>query len=239
MISFQQKQVDLMRQMEHRFSHGHLVATIVSFQKNYATDSQMCLSVDTFLPKYITNKIQKLLIQPLKNIEPDYYYYPSETLHITFHSVRIIHDPPYYTKKDVRKSMQLLANLTPSERPFPFIFQGVLSLPTSAALIVLVTPEYDSFIKSLRQKFVASGIPDDKTYFTNDIVFANTTFCRYTKKPSEKFLTKLRQLKDTYIGEFVANKVVLLETNAVVHPSKTKIFKTYYFSKNSLKSEPL
>lgn len=229
MTPFQQKQLDLMRQMELHFSQGHSTATIVPFQQNYASDNQMCLSVNTFLPKYITKKIQNLLIQPLKQIEPNHYYYSLETLHITFHSIRIIHDPPTYTSVDIEKSKRLLKEIVPLQRPFPFILQGVLSLPTSAAVIVLVTPKYDSFIKSLRQKFVAAGIPDDKTYFTKEVVFANITFCRYSKKPAQKFLSKLSQLKETSIGEFVAQNVVLLETNAVAHPSKTRIFGTYYF----------
>lgn len=229
MTPFQQKQLDLMRQMESSLASGSRASTIVPLQADYATDTQMCLSVNSFVPSTIAAAIQAKLIEPLRQIDPAQYYYPNESLHITFHSVRIIHDPPTYTDQDIKTSHRLLTKFIPLEQPFPFILHGILSMPTSVSVIALIIPEYNRFIRKLRHLFVDSGIPDDKKYFSDEIVFANTTICRYTHKPSSEFLEKLKVLKDMYVGEFVAKDVSLVETNAGAFPSKTTVLGRYQF----------
>lgn len=232
MTPFQQKQLTLMRQMEAHLASGSNASTIVPVQTDYVNDMQLALSLNTYLPKEIATTIRTKLIEPLIAIDPTHYYYPVEALHVTIHSVRIIHDPPMYTPQDIETSRRLLEQRIPLEQPFPFVFHGVMSLPTSIACIALITPDYDRFAKSLRRAFIDAGIPDDKTYFTDEMVFANTTFCRYTHKPSPEFLEKLHILKDIYIGEFVSKEASLVEINAGAHPSKTRMFGTYRFVQN-------
>lgn len=232
MTPFQQRQLTLMRQMETRLASGSNASTIVPVQTDYINDPQLALSLNAYLPKEIATTIRTRLIEPLKVIDPTHYYYPVEALHVTIHSVRIIHDPPMYTPQDIETSKRLLEQRIPLEQPFPFVFHGVMSLPTSVAVIALITPEYDRFAKSLRRAFIDTGIPDDKTYFTDEMVFANTTFCRYTQKPTQAFLEKLQTLKDLHIGEFVATEASLVEINAGAHPSKTRVFGTYEFAQN-------
>lgn len=232
MTPFQTRQLALMRQMELRLASDEHASTIVPMQTDYAADPQLCLSANSFLPHDKAQKIYEQIIKPLQNIDPNQYYYLPESLHITLHSIRIIHDPPSYTKKDIKTSQLILTKLVPSQSAFPVVLQGVLSLPTSVAVIVLVTPEYDHFTRNLRKEFINAGIPDDKKYFTDEIVFANTTICRYTQKPSQKLLQYIEQIKDTVFYSFPINNVSLLETNAVCHPSKTTIFDTYEFRKN-------
>lgn len=231
MTPFQRKQTDLMRQMESRLASDANAATIVPMQTDYPGNPQMCLSVNTFLPQHIASQIQKTLIQPLKAIDENQYYYPNASLHITLHSIRIIHDPPTFTKANISHSKELLTYIVPRELPFPFTLNGVLSLPTSVSVIALVTPRYDTFIRSLRNTFVHAGIPDDKTYFTNEMVFANTTVCRYTHKPTQKFLQKIQELQNTSFGSFTATETMLVETNAVCHPAKTTILGRYEFQR--------
>ena len=231
MTPYQVKQLDLMRQMEHKLASNSNAATVVPLQTNYETDSQMCLSVNSFLQESVAASIQSKFIEPLRQIDPTQYYYQNASLHITLHSIRIIHDPPTYTAHDIETSRRLLAQYIPSEQPFSFDLHGVLSMPTSVSVMALATPDYNQFIRTLRQQFVAAGIPDDKKYFSDEMVFANTTICRYTHKPSPKFLKKLTALKDTYIGEFIAKKVALVETNAGAYPTKTTVLSEYRFAK--------
>ncbi len=229
MTPFQTRQLALMRQMEQTLASDAAAATIVAFQADYATDNQLCLSLNAFVPHEITQSIQSKLIDPLRLLDPSQYYYPEGSLHITFHSIRVVHNPPTYTTADIEMSKQLLGTIIPSQRPFPFTLHGVLSMPTSASVIALITPEYNRFIQNLRRAFVRAGIPDDKKYFTDETVFANCTFCRYTHTPTKAFLEKLQELKDTYVGEFLASNVSLVETNAGAYPSRTTIFETYRF----------
>jgi len=232
MTPFQKKQLALMRQMETMLAADSRVSTIVPMQTDFASDNQLCLSLNAFVPEAIAASIQNKLIEPLQRLDPTQYYYQKQSLHVTFHSIRIIHNPPTYSQKDIETSRGLLTKLIPSERPFPFVWHGVLALPTSVSVIVLITPRYNRFIHRIRHEFVRHGIPDDKKYFSDTMVFANTTICRYTHTPTPEFLKKLQTLKDTDIGSGVIDTVALVETNAGAHPSKTRVLGTYRCREN-------
>lgn len=232
MTPFQLRQLELMRQMEASLASGHTSTTIVPYQSDYTNDPQLCLSANAFIPSDIAKIISERCINPLKAIDPSQYYYPDQALHITFHSIRVIHNPPTFTQSDIEASQTLLERIIPLEWPFPFILRGVLSMPTSASVVALITPEYDAFIRRIRKTFTDTGIPDDKKYFTDEMVFANSTFCRYTHTPSEKFLEVLQSMKDLDIGTFDAHEVSLVVTNAGANPGKTTILGTYRFRQN-------
>lgn len=230
MTPFQQKQIDLMRQMEAALAAGAPASTIVPIQTDYHNDPQIALTIISRVPKDIAKTIQTQLIAPLRAIEPEFFYYPDEALHVTVQNVRVIHDPPRFTASDVAKVDALLATLVPKTRRFPFIYAGLLSMPTSTSLIALVSPEYDQFIRRLRKSLAEAGIPDDKTYFTDAAIFANTTICRYTHTPSKKFTDTLAKYKDIRAGQFAPEKATLVSMNAVASPAKTTVLGEYQFA---------
>lgn len=230
MTPFQQKQLDLMRQMETALATGAPASTIVPMQADYQNDPQIALTIISRVPKDIAETIQTQLIEPLRAIEPEFFYYPNDALHVTIQNVRVIHDPPRFTASDVAKVDGLLKTLVPKTAPFPFIFAGLLSMPTSVSIIALVSPEYDQFIRRLRKSLTDAGVPDDKTYFTDEAVFANTTICRYTHAPSEKFTDMLTKNKDMHAGQFAPDKVSLVRMNAVASPAKTTVLGEYQFA---------
>ena len=102
-------------------------------------------------------------------------------------------------------------------------------MPTSVSIIALGTPEYNSFVKRLRRDLTNAHVPDDKSYFTDELVFANATICRYTHEPSDVFIQKLQELRDQYIGDVVINETALVTMNASANRSKTTILETYQF----------
>lgn len=232
MTPFQKKQLDLMRQMEVQALSNPAVTTIVPMQTDYANDPQLCLTCVSFLPKDIATRIQTQILTPLKTIEPDFYYYPIESLHVTIQNIRVINYPLHFGPTEIAKTKKLLSEFVPGYEPFRFELSGTIHMPTSLVVIALVDPAYDQFVRTLRQALIDAGIPDDKKYFTDEIVFANTTVCRYTHAPSQKFLQEVKKLRDEHIGAFTVHEVSLIETNAGVHPSKTKVFGTYRFKNN-------
>lgn len=219
-----------MRRMEYAFIQNPNASQTVDFQPDYTNDPQLTLTCVSFVPKHIAQAIQKTIIEPLLAIEPDFYYFPNESLHVTIQNIRVINHPPHFGPSEVEKAKLLLSEQVHNYGPFTFEYHGLLSMPTSVSMIALVTPEYDQFVKLLRAKLIDAGLPDDKKYFTDEIVFANTTICRYTHKPSQEFIKKIETMKDIRIGNFVADETSLIETNAGGHPSKTRIFGTYRFS---------
>lgn len=229
MTPFQEKQLALMRQMESQLVSDPRASTIVPMQTDYWNDPQIALTCISYVPKDIAKRIQTELINPLKAIEPDFFYYPNDGLHITIQNVRVIHNPPSFTPKDVNRVQSVLGSMAPSARPFPFTYQGLLSMPTSVSLIALVTPAYDQFVRRLRASLAAAGVPDDKTYFTDEIIFANTTIIRYTHKPSELFIETLENLQHISVGTWTPKTVSLVTMNAVANPTKTTEYGRFPF----------
>lgn len=229
MTPFQKKQLVLMRQMEASALSGQSASTIVPMQSDFIQDPQIALTCITYIPNQVAQTIQTQLIEPLRAVEPAFYYYPVEAMHITIQNVRIIHEPPNFSASDIAKVQSMLEQTVPKFGPFTFKLSGLLSMPTSISLIALIQPEYDHFVRLLRQNLVNIHVPDDKTYFTDEIVFGNTTICRYTHTPKPKFLETLQTLKDKTIGTVVANSVSLVEMNAGAHPSKTRVLGVYRF----------
>lgn len=218
-----------MRHMESSLARGATVSTIVPLQTDYANDPQLCLTAVSFVGADIANSIHNKLISKLQTIEPDFYYYGRDSLHLTIQNVRVINSPPHFTESDITAVQTVLADMTARYEPFSFTLCGLLSMPTSVSVIALIEPRYDAFIRDLRQQLIAAGVPDDKTYFTDEMVFANITICRYTHAPRQSFLAQLATHRDVPLGNFTAADVSVIRTNAGAHPSKTKVFGTYRF----------
>lgn len=229
MIPFQRKQIALMRQMESRFTSGTTASSIVSMQSDYRNDNQLCLTCVSKIPKDVAVTIQTKILRNLSAIEPNFYYYPTESLHITIQNIRIINNPPHFGPSEIAKVARLLSEFIPQFEPFPFILSGLIRMPTSISVIALVTPAYDRCIKLLRKRLVSVGVADDKKYFSPDVIFANATICRYTHKPSEKFMQEVEKHSPEFFGKMTAREVSLIETNAGFYPAKTKVFGTYRF----------
>ncbi len=226
---FQDKQLALMRRMEYHLANDAAASQVVDMQTDYQNDPQLTLTCVAKPSKKLAETIHSALIEPLRTIEPDFYYYPETALHITIQNIRIINDPPHFGPDDISRATRVLAAIIPQTKGFLFTLRGVLSMPTSAAVIVLVTPQYDIFVRNLRNAFTKAGVPDDKKYFTDEIVFANCTFCRYTHQPSKKFLETLKRHTDEFFGSFQTKQALLISTNAGAHPSKTTIFASLDF----------
>ncbi len=218
-----------MRRMESASASNPGASTIVPMQTDYENDPQICLTCVSFLSKKLADTIRTTLIDTLIRIEPAFYYYPVGSLHVTIQNIRVIHDPPQFSASDIKKAKSVLINSVAVAGPFPMTFQGILRMPTSCSVIALIHPGYDRYIAKLRSELSMAGVPDDKKYFTDDMVFANTTFCRYTHKPSEKFLEELSKHGSDFFGTMTVREVSLITTNAGAHPSKTRIFGQYRF----------
>lgn len=226
---FQQRQLELMRQMEAAVQSNPSASTLVSIRQDYVNDPSRSLTCVSFVPPNIANTIIHDIIEPLQQLEPHFYYFPLPSMHVTIQNIRISQYPLHFDSTDIAKAKELLSNNISQYKPFSFTYEGLLSMPTSVSLIALVNPDYDRFVKSLRTQLIDAGIPDDKKYFTDEIVFANTTICRYTHKPSAEFLEKLETFKDKSVGDVEIKDVSLVTMNAGAHPSTMNILSTYQF----------
>lgn len=230
MTPFQVRQITLMRQMEASLARDQSASEIVSMQSDYTNDDNMCLTTVSYLPTTVANTIYETIIKPLAVIDPDQYYFPNSSMHVTIHNVRVVRKPAAYTDSDILLARQLLVQSIPMHHAPTFELQGLLSMPTSISIIALITPEFDHMVKSIRKQFALANLADDKKYFTDEMIFANITICRYTHAPTQLFLETVQKYKDISFGKFSVDKASLVTSNAGMHPSKTTVIDTFSFA---------
>ena len=220
---YQLRQLELMGQMSSIANTTGATTTIVSMQSDYTNDPQLCLAVVSYLPETIAEAIYTRIVGPLKTIEPDFYYFPKESLHITIQNIRTVAMPPHFSQSDIAAAGGVLQKAFGSAAPFTLDLTHVIRMPTSVMIAALASPAYNTCITNLRTQLALAGVADDKKYFTDEMVFANCTFCRYTHNPSQKFIEKIQEFADIDIGKFIVQETCLITTNAGCHPSKTTV----------------
>lgn len=218
-----------MRQMESALAANSNASEIVAMQSDYANDDALCLTTVSYIPKSLAESIRTAIIEPLAVIDPDQYYFPNSSMHVTIHNVRVVRSPQSFTDQDIQRARQLLRLSIPTFTAPTFELVGLLSMPTSVSIIALVNPEFDHMVKSIRRQFTEANLADDKKYFTDEIIFANITICRYTKSPSKLFLETVQKNKETKYGIFSPKETTLVTSNAGMHPSKTTIIESFAF----------
>ncbi len=232
LTTYQKKQLELVRQMESLAAAGVTRSTIVPILKDYPRDPQRTLTSVVFLPGRFQRRLYLEVIRPLQKLEPDFYYYPLPSLHITIQNIRIAHFPARYNKTDITKARRVFRQVVPKHQNFYFHLYGTLALPTSVSIIVLSSLTHARLICDLRRSLASAGLPDDKTYFS-EATFANCNICRFTHKPGVKFRNFLRQQNSHDFGRLLVSEISLIETNAVCHPSATKKFAVFRLKKTS------
>ena len=229
MTPFQHRQIELMRQMEKSLLLDSSTSQIVSIQSDYTSDNKLCLTTVSFMNPELADSIYTQIIEPLKAIDPDQYYFPKSSLHVTIHNIRVVNKPLTYTNADIDLALHILRSEIPTYRSPKFALRELLSLPTSIAIIALIDPSYDQMVRSIRKHFADAGLADDKKYFTDEKIFANVTICRYTKSPSKLFLETVQKNNEKTFGIFSPKETTLVTSNAGMHPSKTTIIESFAF----------
>jgi len=227
MPAYQEKQHAVFEKLEKDAAAGQAKATFVEPLKDYAGDQKICLTSVVFLSPSLRQAVVEKIVGPLQNTDRRQYYSHFDSLHITTQNVRTIHQPPLFTNQDIIKAKEVFQKVVPKYKVFNFNLRGLLELPTSLAIRAYSDSTLKDLVLELRQELRQAGVPDDKKYASEEVVFGNTTICRYTTKPNADFMSKVHELKNTEIGNLEVTKISLITTNVVCHPNKTKIIETY------------
>lgn len=226
-MDYRKKQEKIFQEMEKAFKKGVVETTIVEIMDDYAHDDQACLTTIAFIPRHLGQIIQEKIIRPLKKTDPSQYFYLPSSLHVTIQGIRVIHKPPLFNQDDIKKVIETFSKIIPNYSPINFEIEGILELPTSLFLKVFPDNKFQNLVLELRKILEKIELPDDKIYFSKNIVLGNISFCRYTQAPNQLFKKQVKKLKNIKVGKFKADKIHLITTNAVCHPKKTTIIKTF------------
>lgn len=224
MTSHQEKQIAVINGIEEQINNNTLNFSTVAPIEDYENDPRMCLTSVHLPGEALLTYIHKI-ITSLQEIEPDYYYYPDDSLHITIKTIRVINDPPHFTQEDVLKAENVFSEVLTQHHKFAVYFYRLLLFPNNLALIGTTDPEFDSLFLDLDQKLADAGIPDDKIYNNSQYFFCNVTLARFSHA-SEAFKEQVAAISQTLVFEpYIVDSVTLLASNAVL--KKRQIFNTW------------
>lgn len=227
MDTYWQKQLKLIEEIEKKSKRGENPSTIVEPVKDYANDDRICLTGVVFVPKELEQKILDELIKPLQEVDASQYFYVSGSLHVTIQNVRTINNPPLFTNNDIQKASKVFEELVPRHKSFRLELKRLFELPTSLALCAFSDQSLKELVFELRAELSKAGVPDNKSYASDDVVLGNVTIARYTQEPKDEFKNKIKELKETKIGNFDVQRIFLITTNSVCIPNKTRIIKSH------------
>lgn len=214
------RQAEAIRRLEA--SSSTPVSTIVPFQKDYASDARLCLTVVCFVSREVGSRIWDQALQ-LSRCDERHYIYPPRSMHLTLQNIRIIHDPPNFDTSTLERAAGVLASCLRDVPAHKAVLRGLLELPTSLGVPVYFDDTMADTIFGLRGALAAAGLKDDKRYVDDGVVFGNVTFCRYTAPPNEALKRRIAERKSIELGELWIDHAALITTNAVCHPGKTEI----------------
>jgi len=216
MSSYQDKQKKVIAALEKQIKANALTFSTVAPVTDYVNDPRICLTSVHFPQKSLIDQIQRQIIDPLQAIDPQHFYYPRDSLHLTIKNIRVINDPPHFTEEDVEKAQKIFSDVIPHHTRFSVYFYRLLLFPNNLALIGTTDPELDKLVLELDRKLTEAGIPDDKKYNNTQYFFSNMTLARFSD-PSELFKKKVEEISQNLVFEpYIIDAVTLLTGNAVM-----------------------
>jgi 2'-5' RNA ligase len=202
-------------------------SSVVEMRNDYEEDDEICLTSISFLPDELKAKVMSDVIEPLKHIQPNHYFYPKESLHLTIKNIRTIHKPPTFTDEDVEKVNKKFSEIIPTHKRFNFDLQGLVRFPTSVSIMGYCGEELYRLVKELDEGLEEINVPDDKKYVSDTVFFGNITICRFKEEPSRDFLEYINKMKELEIGSMPIDKISLINCNAGCSVKSLKIINTY------------
>lgn len=213
MKNHQQRQIEVIDNIEKQVKSDSIQFSVVASHADYANDKRICLTSVHFPHEALLNNIE-YIISSLKIIEPSYYYYPNSSLHMTIKNVRLIHEPPNFSKEDIEKAERVFSEVIPMHHSYQVFFYRLLLFKNNVSLIGTTDPELDAIVLDLDEKLREQGVPDDKIYANSRYFFSNITLARFPSV-SEKFRQKVEELSDKIkIPPYKVDTITLVTGNA-------------------------
>ena len=230
MSDYRRQQEQIIDQLRLGAGQPGAKATVVPIKRDYRNDPATGLTSVIFVPEELGRAISQQIIAPLKAIEPDHYYYPLESLHLTIKNVRSVHNPPCFTSSDVGKVDWLFAQIVPQHRVFTLWLEELVPFSTSLSLIAYSGEQLHRLVHALDAGLDDIGVPDNKRYVSKEVIFGNVTLCRYVQPPSERFLSAVAERAHVFAAELKVERVALITCNAVCAPESRDHVGSYWLN---------
>lgn len=228
--SYQKGQINVINEIERQVKNNNIRFSTVDPTNDYVNDSRICLTSVHFPSYKLLEYIDKTLIQPLKKISPEHYYYDKTSIHMTIKNVRTICNPPDFNLKDINRVEGVFRDIIPKHRSFRVFFYRLLLFPTNLTLIGTTDPELDLLILELDKNLIRVGVPDNKQYSNNRFFFINITLARFAVPVSQQFIDKAESFSTQIVNTpYIIDSVSLVTSNAAL--KKLNVIDTWYLKK--------
>lgn len=228
MTTYTDKQHQLFESIEENFRDDKVPCEIIEKINDYKNDPKICLTAVSFLPEVLGEQINTNITNLLQKSDPNQFYFPPESLHITIKNIRGLNYPPDYTDHDITNTIQVFDKIVNKHKTIKFQLRGLFETPNSLGIRAYCDETLKNLVLDLDKELNEIGTPDNKKYASSKIFFGNITICRYTTKPNSKFDDIINKFKKENFGELKIKKISLITTSTAVNPKKTKIIKQYY-----------
>lgn len=212
----QKKQIEVINRIQKLFKKNKVSA--VSGVGNYETDPRLCLTSVHLPKKNLLDIIDHKIIKPLRKIPGNsVYFYQPDSLHLTIKNIRVVDNPPNFTKNEVVKVKEMFSKIVPKHNSFNVYYHKLIILPNSLSLMCTTDPSFDDLFIDLDKNLKKINIPDDKIYANKKYFICNMTIGRFNKPVNNKFIKEVNQISKTTIFEkYTIDSINLATANAVL-----------------------
>lgn len=216
MTEHQDRQREIIDKIAEQVDSGSLEFSTVEPVDNFETDPRICLTSVHMPGENLIMKMRELT-EPLRELEPEHFYYPNNSLHITIKNVRVINDPPHFTEDEAKRAHEVFAEVIPRHKRFQVYFYRLILFPTSLAIVGTTDPELDNIILELDKKLRDAGVPDDKSYVNSKYFFCNMTLARFRSEPTQEYRHEVAKISESLSFEpYAIDSVSLVTANAAM-----------------------
>lgn len=170
-------------------------------------DKRFGLTVLLRPAKAVKNKIEEMLDE-LKAIEPDHYYYPATDLHVTVLS--IISCQPNFTRDcfDAPAYTEVIGTALQGIPAFPIRFEGITASPSCIMVQGFPQDILNTIRARLRKQFKHSGLPTsiDKRYRIKTAHATVLRFCHPVQK-NMLLVKTLEKFRSFNFGTMLVNEL--------------------------------
>lgn len=217
MTFHQQRQIEIINAIEQQVKSDSLQATTVEPVLDFDADKRMCLTSVHFPRSLFINDIYSAISLPLSQQFPGAYFYSPISLHLTIKNIRVISDPPTFSKNDVKRVEELFNVVIAKHKKFTIYPYRLLLFKNNLALMSTTDEELDSIIIELNSELLKIGIPDDKQYINSRYFFSNMTLARFSNRPSQDCIKMIEDISSHIkLKPYTVDSVSLITSNAVM-----------------------
>lgn len=178
---------------------------------NEKSDNRLGITLILRPPPSIISKIN-LFLKTLQAIEPNQYYYPPSTIHVTVLTIISCHTGFQLNQLISEKYIHLITQSLQSTPPFELSFRGVTISPASVMIQGFFEKgTLDSLRDGIRFQFEKSALIHtiDQRY---RLETAHSTVIRFKSKLLKKqaFIDRLHQSRSYHFGDFKVNQLELV-----------------------------